>query len=65
MAIALFVDGAKGMSALQLSRDLNVQYKSAFVLAKSLIRSASGLGDELRGKLSPDRNLNARFTLSP
>ena len=31
-AIALFTNGAKGMSALQLSRDLQVQYKTAFVL---------------------------------
>jgi hypothetical protein len=33
MAIAIVVNGAKGHSALQLSRDLGVQYKSAFVLA--------------------------------
>jgi ISXO2-like transposase domain len=35
-AIAIFVNGAKGHSALQLSRDLNVQYKSTFVLAHKL-----------------------------
>ncbi|MET0183619.1 MAG: IS1595 family transposase, partial [Caulobacterales bacterium] len=35
-AIAIFVNGAKGISALQLSRDLNVQYKTAFVLAHKL-----------------------------
>ena len=35
-AIALFVNGAKGISALQLSRDLCVQYKTAFVLAHKL-----------------------------
>ena len=34
LAIAIFVNGAKGHSALQLSRDLNVQYKTAFVLAQ-------------------------------
>jgi hypothetical protein len=33
LAIAIFVNGAKGHSALQLSRDLGVQYKTAFVLA--------------------------------
>lgn len=33
LAIAIFVNGAKGISALQLSRDLDVQYKTAFVLA--------------------------------
>src|SRR5260370_39584126 len=36
MAIAIFVNGAKGHSALQLSRDLDCQYKSAFVLAHKL-----------------------------
>ncbi|KAB7884301.1 IS1595 family transposase [Poseidonibacter ostreae] len=32
MAIALFVNEVKGMSALKLSRELNIQYKTAFVL---------------------------------
>lgn len=36
LAIALFVNGAKGVSALQLGRDLDVQYKTAFVLAHKL-----------------------------
>ncbi|MGE0650301.1 MAG: IS1595 family transposase [Alphaproteobacteria bacterium] len=40
-AIAIFVNGAKGVSALQLSRDLDVQYKTAFVLAHKL-REAMG-----------------------
>lgn len=40
-AIAIFVNGAKGHSALQLSRDLDVQYKTAFVLAHK-IREAIG-----------------------
>ncbi|MDB5659825.1 MAG: putative transposase [Cypionkella sp.] len=31
-AIAIFVNGAKGYSALQMSRDLSVDYKTAFVL---------------------------------
>lgn len=35
-AIATFVNGAKGYSALQLSRDLDVQYKTAFVMAHKL-----------------------------
>jgi transposase-like protein len=35
-AIAIFANGAKGMSALQLSRDLDVQYKTAFVMAHKL-----------------------------
>jgi transposase-like protein len=36
LAIAIFVNGAKGHSALQLSRDINCQYKTAFVLAHKL-----------------------------
>ena len=40
-AIAIFVNGAKGISALQLSRDLDCQYKTAFVLAHKL-REAMG-----------------------
>lgn len=35
-AIAIFVNGAKGHSALQLSRDLDVQYKTAFVLSHKI-----------------------------
>lgn len=41
LAIAIFVNGAKGHSALQLSRDLDCQYKTAFVLAHKL-REAVG-----------------------
>jgi ribosomal protein L37AE/L43A len=36
LAIAIFCNGAKGHSALQLSRDLDCQYKTAFVLAHKL-----------------------------
>jgi hypothetical protein len=35
-AIVIFVNGAKGISALQMSRDLDCQYKTAFVLAHKL-----------------------------
>ena len=35
-AIVIFVNGAKGVSALQVSRDLSVQYKTAFVLSHKL-----------------------------
>ena len=40
-AIAIFVNAVKGISALQLGRDLDVQYKTAFVLAHKL-REALG-----------------------
>ena len=36
VAIVLFVNGAKGVSALQVSRDLDVQYKTAYVLCHKL-----------------------------
>jgi len=36
LAIAIFVNAVKGISALQLGRDLNVQAKTAFVLAHKL-----------------------------
>jgi len=49
-AIVIFVNGAKGVSALQVSRDLDVQYKTAFVLSHKL-REAMAL--EMR-----DRQLN-------
>ncbi len=45
LAIAIFVNGAKGHSALQLSRDLDCQYKTAFVLAHK-IREALGATDK-------------------
>ncbi len=35
-AIVIFVNGAKGVAALQLSRDLSCQYKTAFVLTHKL-----------------------------
>lgn len=44
-AICIFVNCAKGISALQLSRDLDCQYKTAFVLAHKL-REAMALGNE-------------------
>ncbi len=55
-AIAIFVNGAKGISALQLSRDLDVQYKTAFVLAHKL-REAMGAemrDRKLRGEVEVD-----------
>jgi len=47
-AIVIFVNGAKGVSALQVSRDLDVQYKTAFVLSHKL-REAMAL--EAKGRM--------------
>ena len=41
LAIAIFANGAKGHSALQLSRDLDCQYRSAFVMAHKLREAVS------------------------
>lgn len=56
LAIALFTNGAKGISALQLSRDLNCQYKTAFVLAHKLRESIAAEQDSLHlsGTVSVD-----------
>jgi transposase-like protein len=55
--IALFVNGVKGVSALQMSRDMNVGPKSIFVMLHKL-REAMGatLGDgsELAGEVEVD-----------
>ena len=37
--IAIFVNAHKGVPALQLSRDLDVQYKTAFVMAHKIRES--------------------------
>lgn len=57
LAIAIFVNGAKGYAALQLSRDLDVQYKTAFVLAHKLRETMAGeqaLADKLAGEVEVD-----------
>jgi hypothetical protein len=48
LAIAIFVNGAKGVSALQLSRDLSCQYKTAFVLAHKM---REAMAAEHKGKV--------------
>jgi transposase-like protein len=45
-AIAIFINAVKGISALHLGRDLDVQYKTAFVMAHK-IREAIGAGRNL------------------
>jgi transposase-like protein len=56
-AIAIFVNGAKGHSALQLSRDLDVQYKTAFVMAHKLrevLEAEQAKVKKLRGEVEID-----------
>src|SRR6185437_7859046 len=55
-AICLFINGAKGMSAVQFSRDLDVQYKTAFVMAHKLreAMAAEVVGHSLDGEVEID-----------
>lgn len=56
LAIAIFVNAHKGLSALQLGRDLGVQYKTAFVMAHK-IREAIGADIQdikLKGEVEVD-----------
>src|SRR5580692_11418560 len=54
-AIAIFVNGAKGHSALQLSRDLDCDYKTAFVLTHKLREAMASEGEkELTGEVEID-----------
>jgi transposase-like protein len=46
-AIAIFINEVKGKSALALSRDLGVQYKTAFVLAHKL---REAMATEMKGR---------------
>lgn len=48
-AIAIFVNAVKGLSALQLGRDLDVQYKTAFVLAHKLREAIGAQADVTLG----------------
>jgi len=57
LAIVIFVNGAKGQSALQLSRDLGVQYKTAFVLVHKMREAMDRenvLGPQLQGEVEID-----------
>ncbi len=45
-AVALYTNAAKGLSALQISRDLGVQYKTAFVLVHKIRESLMVQRDE-------------------
>jgi transposase-like protein len=57
LAIAIFINGAKGVSALQVSRDMGVQYKTAFVLSHKLREAMDRenvLGPQLSGEVEID-----------
>lgn len=55
-AIAIYSNAVKGISALQLSRDLGVQYKTAFVLAHKIRESLMEQRDDrqLSGEIHMD-----------
>lgn len=55
-AIAIYCNAVKGLSALQMGRDLNVQYKTAFVLAHKIRESLMEQRDEsaLDGEVEMD-----------
>src|SRR5690242_5010668 len=61
LAIAIFVNGAKGHSALQLSRDLDCQYKTAFVLAHKL-REAVGAEVQSVPELTGEVHVDGMYT---
>jgi len=63
LAIAIFANGAKGHSALQLSRDLDCQYKTAFVLAHKLREAvASQVHDPTAPELAGEVNIDGMYT---
>lgn len=55
-AVAIYTNAVKGISALQLSRDLDVQYKTAFVMAHKIRESLMAKRDEseLDGEVEMD-----------
>jgi hypothetical protein len=61
LAIAIFTNGAKGHPALQLSRDLDCQYKTAFVLSHKL-REALGAVVQSGPKLTGEVHVDGMYT---
>ena len=55
-AIAIFTNGAKGHSALQLSRDLDCQYKTAYVLSHKIREAIASIdkGATVKGEVEVD-----------
>ena len=61
-AIAIFTNGAKGYSALQLSRDLGCDYKTCFVDASQAARSSRRfLARDAGGVLQGDVELDGAY----
>ena len=58
-AIAIFVNAVKGISALQLGRDLDVQYKTAFVMAHKIREAISA--SQTKGTLSGEVEIDGAY----
>ncbi len=58
-AVAIYTNAVKGISALQLSRDLDVQYKTAFVLAHKIRESIMEKRD--LGQLSGEVHMDGAY----
>src|SRR5437868_6510226 len=61
LAIAIFANGAKGHSALQLSRDLNCQYKTAFVLSHKLRESIEAEQHETKFADATEKEIDGAY----
>lgn len=59
LAIAIFSNGAKGHSALQLSRDLDCQYKTAFVMAHKLREAMAA--EDINAKASGEVEIDGAY----
>ncbi len=60
-AIALFVNAVKGISACQLSRDLNVQYKTAFTLSGEIHIDSTYVHSAPRPKNKKNERIDRRL----
>ncbi|MDI1225330.1 MULTISPECIES: IS1595 family transposase [Acinetobacter] len=59
VAIAIYSNAVKGLSALQLGRDLGVQYKTSFVLAHKICESLIEQSDD--GILSGEVHMDGAY----
>jgi transposase-like protein len=63
LAVAIFTNGAKGHAALQLSRDLDCQYKTAFVMSHKLREAlAADVHDPAAPDLSGEVQIDGLYT---